>query len=186
VDSRFDDWIYLTSILQLHSVITVQTCNSFWITNPSLHSSASFSKHVDSLPSHFFFFSFFRVLSYPVFCLSLSLILRPTVSRPVCLGTKHPTGAYDQILLLSDSCRFVDLGRSVWREDGSVTYNCRWSSPAQSFSGPNTVGLATVFYCLRFETFSFRRLLRLAGLRWRYSIPPPHGICLLSSVFLEQ
>jgi hypothetical protein len=24
--------------------------------------------------------------------------------------------------------------------------------------------------------FPFRRLLRLAGLRWRYSVPPPHGI----------
>jgi hypothetical protein len=26
--------------------------------------------------------------------------------------------------------------------------------------------------------FSFRRLLRLAGLRWRYSTPPPHGSSL--------
>jgi hypothetical protein len=25
--------------------------------------------------------------------------------------------------------------------------------------------------------FPFRRLLRFAGLRWRYSTPPPHGIC---------
>jgi hypothetical protein len=32
-----------------------------------------------------------------VLSLSLSLILQPTVSRPVSLGIKHPSGAYDQI-----------------------------------------------------------------------------------------
>jgi hypothetical protein len=30
--------------------------------------------------------------------------------------------------------------------------------------------------------FLFRRLLRLAGLQWRYSTPPPHGIDLISSL----
>jgi hypothetical protein len=44
------------------------------------------------------------------------------------------------------------MGRSLWREDGSVVYNCCWSSPAQSFSGQSLMGLATIFYCLRFET----------------------------------
>jgi hypothetical protein len=29
--------------------------------------------------------------------------------------------------------------------------------------------------------FLFRRLLRLAGLRWRYSTPPPHGLRLQST-----
>jgi hypothetical protein len=36
VDSRFDDCIYLTSLLQFHWIITVHTFNSFWITNSSL------------------------------------------------------------------------------------------------------------------------------------------------------
>jgi hypothetical protein len=34
----------------------------------------------------------------------------------------------------------------------SVIYNCCWSSPTQSFSGPSPAGLMTTFYCLRFET----------------------------------
>jgi hypothetical protein len=52
-------------------------------------------------------------------------------------------------------CGFVDLGRPLWREDGSVVYNCCWPSAAQSFSGPSPVGLVAIFYCLGFETSLF-------------------------------
>jgi hypothetical protein len=58
--------------------------------------------------------------------------------------------------------------RSLWPEDGSVVYHCCWPSPAQSFSGPNIL-------LSHIQDFPFRRLLRLARLRWRYLTPPPHG-----------
>jgi hypothetical protein len=93
------------------------------------------------------------------------------------------------------------VGRSLWRENGSAVYNCCWSSPAQSFLGPSPGGLVTIFYYVRLGItptwgsgprihipqehggpiitpdtgFPFRGLLRLAGLRWRYSNPPPRG-----------
>jgi hypothetical protein len=44
---------------------------------------------------------------------------------------------------------------ALWREDGSVVYNCCWPSPAQSFSGPSPVGFSTIFYCFRFEASLF-------------------------------
>jgi hypothetical protein len=47
------------------------------------------------------------------------------------------------------------MEHSLRREDGSVVYNCRWSSPAQSFLGASSVGLVTIFYYLRFETTHF-------------------------------
>jgi hypothetical protein len=62
------------------------------------------------------------------------------------------------------------MGCSLWREDGSVVYNCCWLSPAQSFSGPSPTFLLSQIW-----DFPFCCLLRLAGSRWRYSTPPPHG-----------
>jgi hypothetical protein len=52
--------------------------------------------------------------------------LQQTVSRPVCLGVRRPSGTRDQFFFLleipSDNCWFVILWRPLWREDGSVIY----------------------------------------------------------------
>jgi hypothetical protein len=61
-------------------------------------------------------------------------------------------GLTTRLLLLADSCGFVDVGRSLWRENGSAVYNFCWSSPAQSFLGRGPTGLVTIFCCIRFET----------------------------------
>jgi hypothetical protein len=68
---------------------------------------------------------------------------------------------------------FVDVGRSLWRGDGSIGYNCCWSLPEHSFSGPHPVGLMTIF-----ETSLFVASYD-SQLRWRYSTQPPHGILTL-------
>jgi hypothetical protein len=76
---------------------------------------------------------------------------RWSAGQSVLMSRTH-LGLMTRFLLLSDSCRFVDVGRSSLRQNRSAIYNCCLSSPAQSFFGPSPAGLVTIFYCLRFET----------------------------------
>jgi hypothetical protein len=78
-----------------------------------------------------------------------------------------------RFLLLSDSCGF-DVGRSLWPEDGSVVYNCYWVLASAVIFGSESRGTRDHILLSQIRDLPFRRLLRLAGLRGRYSTPPPH------------
>jgi hypothetical protein len=69
----------------------------------------------------------------------------------------------------SDSFGFVDVGRPLWREVGSVVYSFCRASPAQPFSDLSPTGLMSIFYCLYFETPSTWRA------RFLYLYPPGTG-----------
>jgi hypothetical protein len=137
-----------------------------------------------------------------IYTVTVTVILWPTVSRPVCFGIKHSTGAQDQtfvtarqlpvcwcgalsltrgrvccLQLLLALASAVILGSESLGTQDNILQPLIWDSSKQEGGPviPSDTG------------FTFRRLLRLAGLRWRYSTPPPHEIIHLSfSLFLPN
>jgi hypothetical protein len=71
-------------------------------------------------------------------------------------------------LLQFDSYGLVFVGRPIWRQDGSALASA-------VFLGSESLGTRDHILLSQIWDFHFRGLLRLAGPRWRYSTPPPHG-----------
>jgi hypothetical protein len=102
--------------------------------------------------------------------LSLSLMLRPTVSRPVYLGIKHLSGAYDQIFITVGQLRVCWCGALSLTRGRVCRLQLLLALASAVILGSEPLGTRDHILLSQIWDFKFCHLLRLAGSRWRYSL----------------
>jgi hypothetical protein len=111
----------------------------------------------------------------------VEVTFRLTVNQSVSLGVEPRLGLMIRYLSLLNVKVLIFVGHDLWREDGFVIFYMLLALPSVVFLGSETLGTRDRNLLSQTWDFPFRRLLRLAGSRWRYSTPPPHGAVLSKS-----
>jgi hypothetical protein len=106
------------------------------------------------------------------------VVLRPTVSRPVCLGIKPPSGAYDQIFITVRPLRVLIWGALSDEKTGlSFTmYNIQYILLSQIWDSPNLEDQVPVFISPR------NKVAQLYPQALGYSLNPGQTDSLTDSV----
>jgi hypothetical protein len=110
--------------------------------------------------------------------LSLSLMLRPTVSQPVCPVIKHPSGAYDLIFIIVWQLWVCWFGAPSLTRGQVCHLQLLLALASAVIFGSKSCRTHGHILLSQIRDFPFRRLLQIAGSRWRYSTPPPHYVCM--------
>jgi hypothetical protein len=143
---------------------------SSWITSVSSSTVTNHYSHIESW----------------VLSLNLSLIIRTTVSRPVCLGVKHPSGAYDQIFITVRQLRVCWCeALFLSNERTGLSFTIAAGVHQCSHSRVRVPWDPRPYFTVSDSRLPFLSPLQLAGLRWRYSTTPPHGNSWMHSFFYK-
>jgi hypothetical protein len=97
----------------------------------------------------------------------VSLILRPTVGRPVSLGIKHSSGAYDKIFITVRHLRVCWCGTLFLTRGRICRLQLLLVLASAVIFGSESHGTHDHILPSQIRDFPFRRL-RFAGLLWRY------------------
>jgi hypothetical protein len=106
-----------------------------------------------------------------------SLMLWPTtVHRLLCLIIKHQSEAYAQIFITVRQLRVCLRGALSLTRGRACRLQLLPAIASAVILESESQEIRDHILLSQIQDFPFRRILWLAGLRWRYSTPPPHGV----------
>jgi hypothetical protein len=129
-------------------------------------------------------FSVLLRLNYDCLVLSLSLMLRPTVSWPVYLRIKHPSLAYDQIFIIVRQLQVCWCGALSLTRGRVCRLHLLLVLVSTVILGFESRGILGHILLSQIRDFPLLRLLRRAMIRWSYSTTPPHVAASIFSSWL--